>query len=292
MTMAEPDQISLPADGINKAIPRNAVAHFLHELREGGRKQANVVFALIFRDIRTRSKEDDLGLLYLVGIVLEPAIGVFAVATFWYVMRVQEIMGVHTFLFVAVSMTAFSIIRRSISSIPRSIRSTVKFYAFPNIKPFDALLASFILETSLIAIGGLLVFFVLWWFAGLKMDLRDPLEAIGIVSLIMCSGFGLSLALGTYGAIYSFLPRIVGSFTRVLFFTSAVIHPAAELPPVAQQWLAYNPFAHAMELLRYHTLSIPPFAEASVSFLRFFAAACFFFGFLAYYANRHRIIER
>ena len=275
-----------------KALPMSRLGQFLYELREGGRKQANVVFALIFREIRTQSKEDDYGYLSLVGIVVEPAVGVFAVAAFWYVMRVQEIMGVHTLIFISVSMTAFSIIRRSFSSIPRSIKSTIKFYAYPNIKPFDAILANFILEISLTIVGGVIVFVLSWWFVGLSMDFQHPLEAIGIMTLLICSGFGLSLLLGTYGAIYSFVPKIFSKFTQVLFFTSAVIHPASQLPHLAKKWLAYNPFAHAMELLRLYTLRIQPFPEASVSFLAAFSVACLFLGFAAYYANRHRIVER
>ena len=76
-------------------------------------------------------------------------------------------------LFLTVSMTAFSIIRRSIATIPRTIKSNRAFYAFPNVKPFDAVAARFLIEFTLtIAGGGLLLFFI-WWFLDLTIDMSQ-----------------------------------------------------------------------------------------------------------------------
>ena len=273
-------------------VPDRGFPSFLHELREGGRKQANVVFALLFREIKTRSKEDDYGLLTLIGVVLEPAISVLALAAFFYLLRAEEMMGVPIVLFIAVSVTAFSIIRRSLSSVPRTMRSTRAFYSYPNVKPIDAVLARFILEMALTIFGGFLVLLFLWWFLGLTISDQHILHGLGIFLMLLTAGFGISLFLAVYGMKFPLLLKAMPPFTRVLFFTSAVIHPAAELPTKAQWFIAFNPFAHAMELLRLYTLNLPCFHGASFRFFGGFCLVCLFLGLISYYANRNKVLER
>lgn len=276
---------------VSDTIPEKGLPRFLYELREGGRKQANVVFALLFREVKTRSKDDNYGLLSLVSVVLEPAISVLALAAFFYLLRTEEMMGVPIFLFIAVSMTAFSIIRRSMASVPRTMRTTRAFYSYPNVKPIDAVLARFILEMALTIFGGFLVLLFLWWFLGMTISDQQVLHGLGIFLMLLAAGFGISLFLAVYGMKFPFIQKAMPSFTRVLFITSAVIHPAAELPIKAQWYIAFNPFAHAMELLRLYTLRIPPFPEASFQFFAFFCLVCLFLGLLAYYANRTKVLE-
>lgn len=276
---------------VDGAIPEKGFSRFRYEMREGGRKQANIVFALIFREIKTRSKEDNYGLLSLVGIALEPAITVLALAAFFYLLRAEEMMGVPIALFIAVSMTAFSIIRRSMATVPRTMRSSRSFYSFPNVKPIDAVLAQFILEIALTIFGGAIVLFFLWWFLGMTIDDQHILHALGIFLMLLVAGFGISLFLAVYSMRFPFILKVMAPFTRVLFITSAVIHPAAELPAKAQWYIAFNPFAHAMELLRLYALRLPPFPGASFRFFAAFSLICLFLGLIAYYANRQKVLE-
>ena len=67
---------------------------------------------------------------------------------------------------------------------------------------------------------------------------------------------------------------------------------ALALPPEAQKYLAWNPLAHGMELIRLHLLDIPPFPQASIEYLAGFAIVSLFLGFIGYYVNRHKVLER
>lgn len=277
---------------VGSVAPERGLGRFLYELREGARKQGGVVFALIFREVKSRSKNGNYGLLSLVAIALEPALYVLIMAAFWYAIRRQEIFGVHIFLFVAVSLTAFSMVRRSIASVPRSMRSSSAFYAYPNVKPFDAVLARFLLETALVFLGGGMVLLFGWWFLGLSISDEHLLEALGIFLMLIAAAFGLSLFFGVYGMIFPMVLTSLAFCTRGLFLLSAVINPAAALPPQVQWYLAFNPLAHAMELLRFYTLKIPPFPQVSFRYFAFFCLASLFMGLIAYYANRSRVLER
>jgi capsular polysaccharide transport system permease protein len=273
------------------SVPASGLGRFFHDMREGARRQGNVVFALIFRQLKNKSS-DGYGMLSLVGVILEPAIGVAATAAFWYTMRRQEIQGVNVLIFLTVSLTLFAIVRRSLSSIPRAVRSGRAFFAFPNVKPIDAIIAQFLLELILTIVGGALLLFLEWWFLDLAIDMSHFIATFLIFMLLVAAGFGISLFLGAYGTIYPFFATVLSMFSRVLVFVSAVIHPATELPAQAQVFLSYNPIAHAMEIARWYTLGIHPFEAASLQYVAAFAAISLFLGFIAYYPNRRRVLER
>ncbi|WP_373502108.1 ABC transporter permease [Aestuariivirga sp.] len=277
---------------LSEQVPTRGLARFIYEVREGSRRQGNVIFALIFRELKSRSGQDGFGLLSLVGVMLEPAITVAAVALFWYLLKRQEIQGVHVILFLAVSMTPFAVIRRSLATIPRTIRTNRAFFAFPNVKPFDAVLARFLIEVVLTILGGGLLLFLIWWFLDLAIDISHFIQAMGIFMTLVGAGLGLSLFMGVYGILFPLLSKAISAFSRGLMFVSAVMHPASELPAEAQIVLAYNPLAHAMELLRFYTIGIKPFPAASFEYFGIFAASCLFMGFISYYANRHRMLEQ
>lgn len=266
-------------------------SHFFYELSEGARRQGNVIFALIFRELKLRTS-DGYGYLSLLGIIAEPAIGVVAVSIFWYIMRRQEVMGIHIILFLTVSITAFTIVRRSLSSVPKTVRSARSFYAFPKVKPFDAIMARFIIELVLTLFGGAIVLVAIWWFMDLEMPAQHLLESMGVFGLLIMMGLGLSLLLGIYGTIYPIVGTLLSVTSRGLIFVSAVMHPASQLPPAAQVVIAWNPIAHGMELLRYYALGIPYYGHMSVYYLSAVCTSLLTLGFLAYYANRFRVLER
>ena len=269
-----------------------SIARFFSDMREGWRRQGNVVFALIFRDLKSRSGTDGYGLLSLVGIVLEPAIGVMAITAFWYLLKREEIQGVHVVLFLGVSMTVFSIVRRSIASVPKTIRSSRAFYAFPNVKPFDAVLARFIIELVLTLIGGIVLQFLVWWFLDLAIRMDQFLEGAGVFAMLIAAAFGISLFIGVYGTRFPLAFKMIQFLSRGLLFISAVMHPANELPAEAQDFLAWNPLTHFMEAMRGYWLGMETFPDLSFTYMAGFSIVSVFMGFISYYVNRRKVIER
>ena len=265
---------------------------FLYELSEGARRQANVVFALIFRELKTRSGQDGYGLYSLAGIMIEPAVGTLIMTAFYYLLRRDEVQGIDIVLFLTVSMTSFTVVRRAIATIPRTIRSNRAFYAFPNVKPFDAVLARFILETVLTIMGGAVLLFLIWWFLDLAIDMDWFLHGFGIFAILLVWSFGISLFIGVYGTRFPVLFKAIQLASRGLMFLSAVVHPLSELPPEAQYYISWNPIAHGMELMRKYFLGMQPFQDVSLGYVVTWAAATLFLGFLSYYVNRRKVIER
>ena len=272
---------------------RDAVSRFFYEMREGGRRQGNVLFALIFKELKSREGNDyRFGLYSLLVILFEPAIGVAVITTFWYLVRREEILGIHIALFVAVSYTPFGIIRRSLSSIPRALRGNQGFYAFQQVKPFDAIAAQFIIELVLTLCGGLIVMFCLWWFLDLAMNGDRIFQFLGILAMMAVAAFGLSLFLGVYGTLFPLISRVVRMMSMGLLMVCAVIHPLTELPSKVSYYLSWNPVANMEEYLRLYGLGITPDSNVTLTYPLGFTLTVLFLGFTGYYANRRKVLER
>lgn len=272
--------------------PAGSINRFVYEMREGSRREVNVIFALMFRELKSRSGTEGNGLLSLIGIVAEPVFAALLLAGFWYVIRRTEIQGVSVFLFMAVSYTPFSVFRRAITSIPRSIRSSRSFYAFQSVKPIDAVLARFIVELALTMIGGIILLFLLSWFGDLTINRDKLLEAIGLFAALLVGSLGVSLLVGVYGTRFPLLFKVLQMTARGLLFVSCVLHPASELPSDAQAAITWNPLAHFEELFRNALIGTQPFQDASLTYLLMWSLVLLFFGMLGYHANRHKVIER
>lgn len=271
-------------------IPGGSPGRFFFELREGARRQGNVVFALIFREIKAKS--GGYGLLSFLGILLEPILAVVAMSLFFYLLRRQEIQGVHIALFLAVSYTPFMFFRRCITSVPRALSATRSFYAYQSVKPFDAVLARYIIELVLTIIGAAGLLFLLWWFMDLTILRTNLLWAFALIGILLVGNFGLALLIGVYGTRFPIVTTSITMLGRGMLLLSAVIHPVSELSDQARMVIVWNPIAHFEELIRGALLGTTPFSDASPGYFMIWAITTLFLGFITYYVNRFKVLER
>ncbi|HRX35118.1 MAG TPA: ABC transporter permease [Aestuariivirga sp.] len=272
--------------------PASDFGRFLADLREGARRQGNVIFALIFREVKVKIGADGHGLLSFVGILLEPVAAVAALAAFFYLLKRQEIMGIHVALFLAVSYPPFMFLRRCITSVPRAIHSSRSFYAFQSVKPFDAVIARYVIELILTLTGTIFLLFLLWWFMDLTIHTNALLEALGLLGALLCGGLGMALFLGVYGTRFPVIYKTITLVGRGMVLLSAVIHPFNELTPEARAILVWNPIAHFEELFRVELLGTTAFTGLSLNYFLMWSIISLFLGFVGYYNNRFKVLER
>lgn len=269
---------------------QSAVGRFMQEMDEGMRRQGNVVFALIFKEFKIKSRRASLN--NMLWVVLEPGIQIAIMALFWYMLRVQEIGGVNIAIFLAVSMMPFAIIQRSIISIPRTMKSNESFYSFQQVKPIDSVIARFVLDWVLLLLGGAVLLFMLGWWFGFYIHSDKLLQLMAVFVVAGAMGFGFALTVATYSAIYEGINRTIQLCNRGLLLVSAVIHQAIQLPPDAQYYISWNPIAHLTEYARYYAFGLKMFPEASMGYALLVTVSALFIGFLSYYANRFRLLKK
>lgn len=274
---------------VSDASRQLGLAGFVREMGTALRRQGNVILALMFKEFRSRASRGRLGLFW---VILDPVTKIIVLSLFWYLVRRTEISGVHVALFIAVAVVPFTIVSRSLASIASAIGSNQAYYNYPQVKPIDALIARFLLDMWLLAMGAAAIFFALDWFMGLHINLQNILPFVGVLVLAMALGFGVSLFTGTYSSLYESFSKVQSLFNRPLLLISAVFYTPNDLPAQARYFISWNPIAQLIEYARYYALGIPLFPEASIVYPAVCALVALFLGFIAYYANRFRLLER
>ena len=272
--------------------PLGSASRFFYEIQEGSRRQANVIFALIFKEMKTKSGADGYGLISMIGALFESTLTVLALWAFWYLARRQEISGVSVGLFLSVSYIPFAMVRRSLSSVPKAMQGGRAFYAFPGVKPIDTILARFILELALTIIGGAMLLFILAWVFGDYVRTDKLFQGLLIFVAIIALALGQSLFVGVYGTKFPMIFKFIQLISRGIFILSAVMHPMNELPPETQAIIAWNPVANYLELIRYYLLGLKPYQDVSLNYAMAYTVFILFLGFAGYWVNRIKVLER
>ena len=273
-----------------RSISTGALGKFFNEISEGFRRQSNVVFALIFKDFM--ANVTGRYALSLLWVIVEPATQSLALCAFWYLMRRQQIDGINVVLFVTVSMLVYSIFQRSISGIPRALKSNEAFYNYQQVKPIDSIIARFILEWLLLMTGAAITLFLLGWYLDLYISTSQLPQLLGMLLLATAFGFGTSLVLATYSALYPFVGNVTKMLTRALIYVSGVFYAVSDLPTPARVFISWNPIAQIIEYARHYAFGTKLFPEADLDYAMLSALFMVFLGLTGYFANRFRLMEK
>ena len=268
-----------------------SIAFFADETWRGLTRQANVVFALIFKEFMGRVKSSS-GLLGLFWTLATPMFYALTLSTVWYFLGRHDFFGASPFLVMTTSIMPYMLVRHSFGYIPAAIGSNMGLYGYPQVKPIDALIARFILDSILIMGGGVVVLLGVYWFADMVPTFPGPLEAIGMIAMLLMMGMGISLTVGIFATISDTFDRVLGFITRPLIFVSLVMHLGIQLPANVRYWISWNPLADINEFLRYYALGIPPMPEATVAYPALLALLVLAFGLMVYQVYRYRILRQ
>jgi len=155
-------------------------------------------------------------------IITEPVVQVAVLSALWFVMRVESILFVPVALFIATGFIPFAFFRECITYVPRIVSQSTPLFDFRQVKPFDAILARFVLNTILTSCAAAAFFLVLWWFFDYDIRPAQPVELIGAIALLVLGAFGLSLLLSVFGTLHDWIRRSAEYATRPLFFLSGI----------------------------------------------------------------------
>jgi capsular polysaccharide transport system permease protein len=257
-------------------------------LLRGLKRQSSVVMAIIFKEIKVRQRTSKFGMFY---VLIEPIIFIVMIAAIRYLFRTTSVDGLHVLIWIPLGVTLFLIFRHSVSKVPSAIRSNEGLLDYPQVKPIDPLIAIFILEMTMTMVASCIAMFLIWWFMGLGPTFPQPLEAIGVIVATLAGCFGLALLLGVYGTFYENIPRTIRFLNRPMIFISGVIFSVSVMPTYVREWLSWNPLLQFIEHFRLYAAGHRTFPEADLGYACFVSAFMLGLGFIAYYANRYRLVQ-
>jgi capsular polysaccharide transport system permease protein len=258
-------------------------------LVRGLKRQSSVILAVIFKEIKVRSRTSKFGLMY---VLIEPMIYIIAITMIrWLVRGKEEIDGLHVAIWIPLGVAAYLIFMRAVTKIPSAIASNKGLLDYPQVKPIDPLVGIFILEMMLTMLGSSLAILLIWWFFDQFPSLPRPLEAIGVIAALLAGSMGLALIIGVYGTFYENIPRTLKFVNRPMIFISDVILPISMLPAAVREYLAWNPLLQFVQHFRLYAAGQRTIPEADLGYACLCSALVLGIGMIAYYANRYRLVQ-
>ncbi len=252
------------------------------------RRQISVITAIIFKDFKVRQRTSKFGILY---VLIEPMVYILAIASIRYLFRTTSVDGIHVLIWVPLGVSAYLIFKRSLTKVPSAISGNEGLLDFPQVKPIDPVIAIFIFEMTLTMVASCVALLLIWWFMDIGPSFPRPLEAMGVLAMLLAFSFGIALLLAVYGTFYENISRTVKFVNRPMILFSGVIFPVSSLPTNIREYLAWNPVLQFIEHFRFYAGGVPMMPEADLGYAYFVALSMLGLGVVAYYGNRYRLVQ-
>ena len=213
-----------------------------------------------------------------VWLLLEPAAHMAFMVLIFTVIRLRQVGGIETGLWLIIGFLGFFFFRRTGSQGANGINANRSLFAYRQVKPVDTVLMRALLEGLLMLVvsvvilagAGLLGFHVLP---------SDPLAVMEAVFGLWLLGLGFGLVASVVKELVPELDNLLDMIMMPMLMISGVILPLSAVPYPYREWLMYNPVAHGLEAAR---LGFAPYCHAvpelSLPYLYGFALVLLFFG--------------
>lgn len=211
-------------------------------------------------------------------LLLEPAAHMAFMVFIFTVIRVRQVGGIETGLWIIIGFLGFFFFRRTGNQGSNAISANRTLFAYRQVKPVDTVLMRAALEGLLMLVVSLLVLTGAA-LLGLHAVPSDPLAVMEAVFGLWLLGLGFGLVVSVIKELLPELDNLLDMVMMPLYLISGVIFPLSAVPYPYREWLMYNPIAHGLEAAR---LGFAPYyhavPELSLPYLYSSALVLLFFG--------------
>jgi len=246
--------------------------------------QLIVINALILREIQTRFGTSNIGYLWA---IVEPLFVLIVFFLLYELLGRTPPGGMELVPFLATGVTAFYGFQNTIKRLEKSVDANQGLLLYPQVTPLDVMIARGLLEAStFLVVFGLIIFGS--WIFDLTPPIESPLVLIFILIDLQLLAFGFGCMFCIAFMMFPVIDRFMSPVWRALMFLSGVFYTMDELPEMTQDWIALNPIAHAVDLLRGAYFASYTPEVASLSYLLEWTCGSLFVGLMLERMFRHR----
>jgi len=216
----------------------------LNELKIQGR----VVHALILRETRTRFDRNKLGYLWA---LFEPMSYILVLVALFSAMGRGSPIGTDQDLplFFLTGMIPWLFFSSTVNVTMAGIESNRALLAYPQVKPFDVLLARALLEFATLTV--VFVFLLLMFaYFGIYRSIDSFLGMFAAIASLWLFALGIGCLNAT---IILFIPSYRQTYAviqRPFFFASGIFFTVESLPEALRELALYNPILHGIQWFR------------------------------------------
>ena len=192
-------------------------------------------------------------------LLVEPAMHMAFIIFIRTVIRNRDMGGADYVVWIIVGMLAFFLFRRTAVQTMHAIDCNKAFFAFRQVRPFDAAFVRAGLEAFLMAFIAILILLVAA-FMGHYAIPHAPLSVLAALLGLWLLGLGYGLVASVVMRLIPEMSHILQIFMMPLYIISGAIWPIASIPLPYRDWLMINPLVHGLEIVRigiltnYHAL--------------------------------------
>jgi capsular polysaccharide transport system permease protein len=247
----------------------------------------DVIFALFVREIRT-GFNDKLGLSWA---VISPVIFIFVLSFARGQVGGAEVHTLATFTFMAIGILFIQSFLQTLSASASAIRKNKALFAFRQVQPISAVLASALFEllSKVFVTMGIII---LMYFMGIKLHIANPLLLFTCFFLLWIYAVALGLLFGIVELFVKELAKLREFLTRPLFFISGTFFSLQDIPREYWHFLDWNPILHAIELTRFAVHTTYGSEGVSLGFLSSMVLVSSFFSLAVYHIAWKQGISR
>ena len=204
-----------------------------------------VVKALFFRELQTRFGSKKLGYFWA---IIDPASKIIIFASIKTLIISKAGLGYDYPVFLATSFLAYDLFANIAKKSMNAFEANQGLFGYKQVHPFDTIIVRYIVE-CLIMILATMALVTAGYFS--EFDMRAENLNMVIFGVLWFSFFGLGLGIffAVIGHFYENFKKTVNLMFMPLFFLSALFYTVDSLPPLAREYLLYNPVVHFMELI-------------------------------------------
>ncbi len=247
----------------------------------------NVWHALFLREIFERVFTVRMGAFWL---FVEPALHITALSIIWTLIRQKDMGGMDVIAWIMTGMLTFFLFRRTSGQVMNAIKANSPYFAFRQIRPFDAAFMRGCAEAFISIITSI---FLLCGAAFIGRDLF-PHDILRILIAI----FGMWMLGMGYGMVTSVILQLVPESRHILkiimmplYLLSGIIMPLSIVPAQYRKYLLYNPIVHGVESVRLSFFSNYNTITPDIGYLYMWALCSFVLGITLYRVYETQLVS-
>lgn len=197
-----------------------------------------------------------------VWLIFEPALHLVVIASIRAAITRSLLCNVDVFVWICVGLLAFFLFRRTAIQVQHAVDCNKAFFAFRQVRPFDAAISRGLVEAFSMFIVSLILLIPLAFFDKQVIP-NDPFLLIVAMGSLWLLGLGYGLITSTIQHLVPESSHVFGLLFTPLYFLSGAIIYIRIIPQPYREWLMYNPLAHALEIVRYSFIDHYPVIEGT-----------------------------
>lgn len=191
-------------------------------------------------------------------LILEPVVHIAFLVFLFMVIRVREVGGIETPVWLMVGLLTFFMFKRPATQAMNAVSAYQALFAYRQVRPVDPVLTRAALEGFLMVLISIVVATGAILF-GFSFVPADPLSVLVAFFGAWFIGLGFGLITSVIQELIPELGKVISMMMGPLYILSGVIFPINAVPPPSREWILYNPLVHVLEAAR---LGFAPYYHA------------------------------